>query len=1041
MIFQKELISSLKGNGNEVAISSGDERVRYSGLLTNSDKITRFLLDNNTKKEAQVGVLSDDRIHMIISMIGIINAGCVFVPIDGELPEKRLRSMKEDLDLEYILTSKGVAMPEALSSVKGALVEDMMDGEDYTGSIEYPEFQPDDSLYIYFTSGSTGRPKGVIGKNCSLLQFLKWETTAFSVGPGNRFSQFISPYFDAFLRDIFVPLLKGGTICIPPKEEDFFTPEKLISWIDRDNVEFIHCVPSLFRVFNDPSLTPDHFKSLKYILLSGEKINPADLKNWFNVFGERIQLVNLYGLTETTMIRSFHLVCMSDVDLNRIPIGSPIDDTEFVISNKAMVPCKTLVPGDLYILSDFMSKGYLNRPELNKQKFLTINQGTPEEKIAFKTGDKARLMSDGRIELLGREDRQVKVRGIRIELDEIEHAISESEWVKNNVAIKYTEQNGDEALVSFVVSSGAKKNKELKEALEQYLKNNLPDYMIPNSLVEVDELPLLGNGKIDYLALNKLYTPKEIVGPVNEIESKVLEIWKEILGDKPLSTEDSFLESGGNSLSIMKLIGKIYKVYNVRISLDKLFHNLTIKKQADFISKSKKDTILTITQSVVKDEYNLSAAQERIYYNYELNRHSTAYNLPLAWQINEEFDKARAENALSVLTDRHESLRTSFKFYKDRYVQVVNDNVHIKIEEIVLDGSDIDLELHKFIKPFDLTNAPLIRCGVIKTTGNKIILVLDIHHIICDGASQMNLFGDFLKLYNGDRLSPLKIQYKDYAEWEHQIKTTDYYLTQRKFWLKSFEGDIPTLELPVGKENLLGVNNESGANQSFAIKKEAYEPIFHALKAEEITVFSGFCSIVVLFLSQLSGQEDIVLGINTSGRMQDELQPVIGMFAKTLPIRHKIDTGMPFKDYAKTIHQYLVEANSNQLYDMADIVKELNNGRSTPIGDLFKVMFVFQNFDDSVKSDSTSEFTYYEIARNTSKYPMTIYVYEERESMQFKIEYSLAYFTSSDTELLMSNFKSLLNLISENIDSKVIEYYSDNNAQLLRDEDAIDFNF
>ncbi len=1052
MIFQNELIKSFKTYHDQVAIDDGNTLVTYAHVLKIANKITTALLNKKIPSEAFVGIQLKDRTNLIYSIVGILNARGVIVPLDATMPKARMKNIIKDIELSYIITSKDSSLVDKYPSVEYIFIEDLLDSENDTDdqSVQYPKYESQDSAYVYFTSGTTGKPKGILGKNSSLLQFLKWEIDTFSITPNTRVSQFISPYFDAFLRDIFAPLLAGGTICIPPTDEDFFTPEKMVSWIDKAKVNLIHCVPSLFRVFNNPQLTTDNFTTLTHVLMSGEKIIPSELANWYSVFDTRIQLVNLYGTTETTMIRTCYHIKPEDVTLPKMPIGSPINDTQLLVADQSLKPCNVFVPGDLYIITPYATKGYLNNDQLNSEKFLKVNSPTLGEAFAFKTGDKARMMPGGVIDLMGREDRQVKLRGIRVELDEIENVLTQSEYVKNAIVIKHSgdekTQNtsntthGTESLIAFVIKNNRADQVDVKETVLAYLNESLPSYMIPSDIVEVTDFPLLENGKVNYTGLLDHLTTNEIVLPKSKTESELLVIWKEILGDKEISTDDSFHTIGGNSLAIMRLIGKIYKEYNVRISLNEMFNNLTIQKQAEYIKQANKDNVLTISKADEKETYHLTAAQERIYYNYELDKNSTAFNLPMSWLIKGDFDKQKLQNAFLALIDRHESLRTEFKFVNRKLQQVVKPSVSFTIEEIDTTPETANQKILDFIRPFDLANAPLIRCGLLTVDKNKTIMVVDIHHIVCDGISQNNVFADLLQLYKEEELAPLSLQYKDYAEWEKEFKMTDDYISHREFWLKTFEGELPKLTFPTTIADTSQITNKGG-NTSFTIDKNILKKITDNLKTKEITTFSALYSLFHLYLYQFTAEEDIVIGINTSGRLQDELQDVVGMFTKTLPIRYKLKPHSKFQDYVREIHQLLVEANSAQIYDLANIVKDINTSKKTTIDTLFEVMLVFQNFEEKKVNVDEINFSSYEFENTTYKYPITLFASEGDDAMFFRMEYSSAHFTKADIDVIIEQFKELVTKVAENIEAEVIQYIdSDFKVTSLKEEEiAFDF--
>lgn len=1044
---QSELLKSMLIHKSKTAIEDGEQKISYATLLARANAITSFCLKYNLAKETRIGVCVQDRAAIITSIIGIMNAGCVFVLIDGTLPEKRLEAIVSDLQLQYVITANSTTENNVIQAKVADvfLWEDIIEnGFSETDQLVYPDFNASDSLYIYFTSGTTGKPKGIVGVNKSLLHFIQWEITEFKITDSDRFSQFISPYFDAFLRDIFVPLLSGATICLPDVAEDMFAPERLSAWIDQKKLTLIHCVPSLFRSINNEQLHADQYHALKNVLLSGEKIIPSELKNWYNVFGASIQLVNLYGATETTMIRSFYRIQPNDVNLVRIPIGISINDTELLILKEDLRPCGMLVTGELYIVSDYMTKGYLNDPELNKTKFIQIQSPTKGEVTAYKTGDKARLLANRTIDLLGREDRQIKLRGIRVELDEIELLLQQSELVKQVVVTVVTENTDDPYLVAFVLPKEVNEGgEELIAALKAYAKVNMPAYMIPFVFSVIAAYPLLSNGKIDYKELlNVQKAAAEImILPVNSREEKLLAIWKDILGDKSISTDASFQSMGGSSLGVMKLIAKIYKEFGIRIALNELFNNLTISKQSQLIIVASKDDSMTIKKGADQPAYHLTAAQERIYFIYALNPNSTAYNLPMAWEINGAIDEARIQKAFTDLLKRHDILRTSFKVEDGNILQVIENTPDVSIEEITSTEADAHKAIIAFIKPFDLSKAPLIRCGIILLPSQRRILVMDIHHIVCDGMSQQNLYADFLRLYKQEELMPLPVQYKDYAEWEHHFKTTHQYISLREFWLKEFENRPQELILPT--VNTTGNNNdEEGGNVHFKIERVGYEPLLEVLNKEGITLFSGLFSLFHIFLSQLSGQEDFVIGINTAGRIQEELEGMVGMFVKTLPIRNKLNAEKSYKDFVKQVHTHFVKCNSNQLYDLADIISELNKDKDPLLNKLFQVMFVFQNFERKTVHTEEIEFIHYDFENKTFKYPITLFATEGADGLYFRFEFAASYFTRKDVELLVSQFKELVEIVINNLDTPIIDYTAiDSQPALQPGNDEIEFKF
>lgn len=1032
--FQHALLESLAAHADQTALESGEKALSFRSVLQKSKAITQKLLDKGVSPNMVVSIQTKDRFQLIPAIIGVINARCCFSVLDSTLPPPRMAQLLESLQPTLHLTTQNEPGLELLVQ-KSVFIDEL---DELEAEIEFPVFDPDDALYIYFTSGSTGVPKGIVGKNGSLLQFLNWEIATFHLDANTRGSQLISPFFDAFLRDVFAPLLCGGTVCIPPLEDAWMTPGNLVHWLDTAHITLVHCVPSVFRLFNVPEVTPAHFSQLKHVLLSGEKIIPVELECWFQRFNTRIQLVNLYGATESTMIRAYYLIQAEDALKARIPVGKPIWGTELLVLNAEGNPVKRLMTGDIYIVSNYLSKGYLHNPALNAERFVTVADG----KRAFKTGDKGRILADGNLELLGRDDRQIKLNGIRIELDEIETILLKSNLVKQAAVFIHSIESAPDTLIAFVCIPVASSDEPLlEETLLDYLRANLPTYMVPARVILIESFPLLPNGKIDQRTLLERLEANHLVEPVNEIEWRLLAIWKDLLGDKPISTLDSFQSLGGNSIGIMRLIGRIYNEFGIRVALNELFNNLNIKKQALFITEKEKDNQYLIQKVEQRHAYPLSASQERIYFEYQLDPESTNYNLPMTWEIKQNYDKQKLERALLQLIERHEGLRTHFIMEDLHPLQVINPIVQFDIEEHQIHENAIEDAIHDFIRPFDLNKAPLLRIGVLQTTDLRHILVADIHHIVCDGMSQSILLADFAQFYEAVALPPLLVQYKDYAVWEDRFRQSDLYLSQRQFWLQPFEKAIPKLALPTSQstESYL---IEEGGDILFDLPKSALQELLSFLREKDLSTFSGLFALYFFFMSRISGQDDLVLGTLSSGRTQKEIEPVLGMFVKTLPIRQKIDFTLPCATFIEQLHEYLVRAISAQTYDLADIMIELNRNRAGDmVSQLFDVLFVYQNYETGTSSGVEDDIVKYPFEHTDAKYPITLFVEESDLAFHLRWEYSGSFFKRKDSEWLVEQFSTMAIKVSQELFAPIMEAVGSQSLTEVIVEDDISFNF
>ncbi|MCK4760833.1 MAG: amino acid adenylation domain-containing protein [Candidatus Aminicenantes bacterium] len=603
---QAQLQEVFNKSGNDIAIQCGSRKKTYAEFHRETDYMANRLLEKGIEKETFVGLLIEDRVDFITAMIAVLKAGCVFVPLEPAFPDKRLEEMIKSVDISLTISDRvnlnrfsAAACAETphsrLEKVEFIRAADLSAPAGETPAEDSPfyrepqvEYSEDDRVYVYYTSGTSGKPKAVLGKNKGLIHFILWEIDTFAVDGNSRFSQLITPGFDPFLRDIFVPLCAGGRICIPEDKSIIIDAPKLIDWVDKSGIYLIHCVPAQFRILSSAKLTADIFKSLKYILLAGEKINPPDLAEWYGIFDERIQLVNMYGPTETTLAKVFYLIKKADVNRERIPIGKPIRGARVVIFDKDMHVCDQLVSGEIYIRTPYRSFGYCNDPELNHEKFIPNPINEDPLDILYKTGDLGRFLPGGNVDILGRTDRQVKIRGMRIELEEVESALVRLPRVKEAVVVKREISNNNEVLCAYITAQedapAGNPGQTLSAEVKKHLPSQLPPYMIPARFVELDKLPRKPNAKVDYDGLPDPFKEEaEYIAPRGDVEKKLVEVWCDILGIEKVGRTNSFPEVGGNSLNIMTLVSRLRREFDIKVSLADIFGNQTIEEQAELI--------------------------------------------------------------------------------------------------------------------------------------------------------------------------------------------------------------------------------------------------------------------------------------------------------------------------------------------------------------------------------------------------------------------------------------------------------------------------
>jgi amino acid adenylation domain-containing protein len=576
---------------DQTAIDYADQATTYAALESKANKVANFLIASGASKGSIVAVLIEDPVQVIAAIIGILKAGCVFVPLDPSIPEKRLEIMAAEVSPGWFLfESRFSRIIERIapSTARRIPIEEY---SSYSNN-ESPqvEYQPDDKCYIFFTSGSTGKPKGIVGRLKGIDHFIKWEIKALGLSEGVRVSQLTTPAFDAVLRDIFVPLCAGGTICIPPGRDTILDIKKLIDWIDIQGINVMHCVPSLFRAIINEDLNSDYFAELTHVLMAGEPLLPSDVGRWMEKFGDRVQLVNLYGPSETTMTKFAYFVKPGDSELDSIPIGKPIEGVAAVLVDAENKVCAPGTVGEIYIRTPFRTHGYFNQPELTQQVFVPNPFSKDPNDIVYRTGDLGRVMADGNFEFLGRRDMQVKIRGIRIELSEIEKLLRAHEAVQDLAVVDREDASGNKYLCAYVVLGQQVETGEFRD----YLSSRLPAEMVPSAFVLMDKLPRTISGKIDRKALPapgqlRAELEKPFTPPRTPIETTLVEIWTDVLGIDRVGVDDNFFEMGGHSLLVFQVISRVREAFGVDLPLRALFEAPTVEQQAVFIIEAQLD--------------------------------------------------------------------------------------------------------------------------------------------------------------------------------------------------------------------------------------------------------------------------------------------------------------------------------------------------------------------------------------------------------------------------------------------------------------------
>ncbi|HLP47332.1 MAG TPA: amino acid adenylation domain-containing protein, partial [Candidatus Kapabacteria bacterium] len=879
-------------------------------------------------------------------------------------------------------------------------------------------FFPSNLAYIIYTSGSTGKPKGVMVEHRNVVRLVK-NTGYLRFSPRDRLLPTGSSAFDITTFEIWGPLCNGAFLSLTSKDV-ILNAEKLRQVLLDHGITILHLIPALFNQLAARDM--ELFAGLRYFLVGGDKVSPVYINALRRKY-THLMIFHMYGPTENTTFSTFFPV-ESNYEFN-IPIGKPIANSTTYIVDKYDQLQPIGVPGELVVGGDGLARGYLNNPELTAERFVKYRfYGSYKTYINYKTGDLARWLDDGNIEFLGRIDQQVKIRGFRIELGEIEAQLIKYPGIKEAV-VSAQEESGDKSLCAYIVPSPGLAIMGLRE----YLVKKLPDYMIPSYFVQMEKIPLTPNGKIDRKALPKpeLKAGDIYLAPRDHVERKLVELWAGILGrdaahasqlQTSIGIDDNFFQLGGHSLKATILVSKIHKVFQVNVPLAEIFKTSTIKGLANYIKATIKDKYVSIEPVEKKKYYSLSSSQKRLYILYEMDRQQAGYNIPSFSILKGEIDKNRLEQTFTLLIARHESLRTSFHIINDEPMQQIHDNVKFEIEE--LDGRGDSL-WSPFIRPFDLSQAPLLRVGLQKIKKDKHILMVDMHHIISDGTSMNILVKDFMALYQGKYLSGLQLQYKDFSNWQNIEKQKESIKRQEDFWIKEFAGEIPVLELPVDYPRP-AVQSFAGHQIPFEIDKETTGVLKTLALEMGATMYMILLSLYTVFLAKLTNQEDIVIGSPIAGRRHTDLAEIIGMFVNTLALRNYPAGEKKFPDFLEEIKEKTLKAFATQDYPYEDLVERVVIGRDTSRNPLFDTMFALQNMEIAGINIPGLKLSPYPYENKTAKFDLTLTAVEVEEKLLFNFEYCTKLFKAETINRFITYFKNVVKDIIDNKDRRIGDF-------------------
>ncbi|TFV07231.1 amino acid adenylation domain-containing protein, partial [Bacillus stratosphericus] len=1009
---------------NQIAVSYKDQQLTYKDLNERANKLARMLKAEGVGPDRLVAIMVERSLDMIVGILGILKAGGAYLPIDTDYPENRVRYMIEDSGAELLLSQSNLQSNIPQESKVFYLDEQSSYHQDAT-NLEN-KIESTHLAYVIYTSGTTGKPKGVMTLHRNIVRVVK-NTNYIDITKDDNVLQLSSYSFDGATFDIFGALLNGAKLIIAPKET-MLNISTLADLIKNQRISVMFITTAFFNVLVD--LDVNCLSGIRKILFGGEQVSVKHVRKAFQVLGPN-KIKHVYGPTESTVFATYYDVEeMQDGELN-IPIGKPISNTEIYIVDKFNHLLPIGVEGELCISGDGLARGYLNSLDVTKEKFIENPYNSGE--CMYRTGDLARWLPDGNIEYLGRVDHQVKIRGYRIEIGEVETALLNIKEVQEAIVIADKDGNDEKALCAYFVAEHPYPIRELKDRLSELL----PSYMIPAFFVQMEKMPLTPNGKIDRNSLAKqkkqLHTENEFVVSRNSVEEGLVDIWREILGVERVGVKDNFFDIGGHSLRATNLAAKINKKFKVDISLREIFSDPTIEQLATIIENREQKDCILIPYVEEKEYYPVSSAQKRMYILNQREGSKLSYNIPNMLVIDGDLNVAKLQSALVKLIERHESLRTSFKLVQGELSQYIYPNVNFKLKVKKINQHEIDAYARKFIIPFDLAKAPLFRVELLKVRPQKHILLIDIHHIISDGISMNVFMQDLFKLYKGDDLPVLPIQYKDFTIWKEKEFDQPYIKKQKSYWLETLSGELPVLQIPTDFARP-SIQDFNGGIVEFEIDEHTSNALRDLAARTDTTLYMVLLAIYTMMLSKYSNQTDIIVGSPIAGRLNSDLDRVIGMFVNTLAMRNYPEGEKSFTNYLMEVKENTLNAFENQDYPFEELVDNLNFPRDMSRSAIFSVMFAMQNIEQNFETIENLNFTPTKLDYHISKFDLTLTAIEQNMKIHCMFEYATSLFREQSIKLMEKHFKQLVNQVISSPDKKLVSIsmnVKEDNEQIL----------
>ncbi|MBA8924142.1 amino acid adenylation domain-containing protein/non-ribosomal peptide synthase protein (TIGR01720 family) [Kutzneria viridogrisea] len=965
---QLDLLATIP-SGAEVAVRAGDHALSYSELHDRSDRLAALLLARGVQPGELVAVALPRSTDLAVTLLAVLKSGAAYLPVDPEFPAERVDFMLADAKPVLVVDGKWLAANES-----GEPAESL------------PVVPADAPAYVLYTSGSTGRPKGVVVTRRNLANLLASLRERFAFGVGDRFLAVTTISFDIAALELFLPLLDGATVVLADKQ-DTRDPVRLTALLARERITAMQATPALWQALVE--LAPRSLRGVR-ALVGGEALPPALARELTAVAAE---VTNLYGPTETTIWSTAREITTADAD--RPLVGRPLHNTNAYVLDSALRPVPPGVAGELYLAGAGVALGYLGRGALTAARFVAnpFDGGR-----MYRTGDLARWTESGELDCLGRTDQQVKVRGFRVELGEIESVLGQAPGVGHCAVVAV-----GAGLVAYYVATGEVGN------LHEHLARQLPDYMVPALIVPLDELPLTPNGKVDRLALAARSHSGSGVSTTDARVARLCALFGDVLGVGQFGPEDDFFRFGGHSLLAMRLSTRLGAEFGVELPIAVIFDAPTpsslVRHLAD--SAPTRPTLSVVDRPA---RIPLSAGQRRLWLLQALEGASATYNLPLAVRLHGALDRDALVAALDDLVVRHESLRTVYLDDGGEPWQHVLPIGAMRCRVITASEAELPALVREHSRrPFALESELPVRAVLFALAADEHLLLITAHHIATDEWSLRPLLADLETAYTArlrgeqPQWAPLPVQYADYTLWHRDLPVA----ADLDFWASELDGLPEEIAVPTGRARPARPTGR-GLVLDLELPDGVFEQI-RALAAETGTsVFMVLHAALAAVLSRCGAGTDVPVGVPVAGRHDQALDGLIGFFVNTVVLRTDLAGRPTFRELLARVRRADLAALAHEGVPFEQVLDRVDPPRSPSRHPLFQVMFAYRNTAGGTEGFAGLDAEVELITTGTAKFDLTLNLTESDTGLSGFLEFALDLFDLDEAALFTDRFTQFL---------------------------------